>query len=125
MSTRSLISVQHHDGMVSTVYCHFDGYLSYNGKMLRQHYNSLAAAEDLVSGGDMSGLEANLADVEYYSRRGEDSPPMLHAGLDEAVAYSGSAGTEFHYIYANGEWNVVCEETLGKLRTVEYALSDG
>lgn len=40
MGTRSSITVKMTDGSFKSVYCHFDGYLDHNGKMLAGHYNS-------------------------------------------------------------------------------------
>lgn len=38
MTTRSLIGMQHGDGSITAIYCQCDGYPSYNGKVLRDHY---------------------------------------------------------------------------------------
>lgn len=38
MSTRSFICVEQDDGSYKGVYCHSDGYLTYNGAMLLDHY---------------------------------------------------------------------------------------
>ena len=34
MSTRSNIAIKRKNGTVESIYCHWDGYLSYNGKIL-------------------------------------------------------------------------------------------
>ena len=56
MSTRSDIIVQRADGKWHRIYCHSDGYLSHNGQILFDHYNSQAKAESLVQLGDLSLL---------------------------------------------------------------------
>jgi hypothetical protein len=56
MGTRSNIIVQRTDGKWHSVYCHWDGYLSHNGKILFEHYNSQKLAEGLVKLGDISSL---------------------------------------------------------------------
>jgi hypothetical protein len=38
MGTRSTIALEFADGTVEQVYCHWDGYLSNNGKILQAHY---------------------------------------------------------------------------------------
>ena len=38
MATRSTIAKLGKDGIIKAVYCHNDGYLEYNGKMLNEHY---------------------------------------------------------------------------------------
>jgi hypothetical protein len=58
MGTRSCIAVQHGD-TIKAVYCHWDGYLDHNGRILQQHYDS-AKANYLVALGDLSSLRAQL-----------------------------------------------------------------
>ena len=56
MATRSTIAVEHADGTVSQVYCHWDGYLTHNGQILLDHYDTQEKAEQLVSLGSISSL---------------------------------------------------------------------
>ena len=48
MSTRSYICMEVGDNRYKTIYCHFDGYLDYNGKMLTEYYNDRARVEKLL-----------------------------------------------------------------------------
>ena len=66
MSTNSTIAVQHLDGTVSAVYCHWDGYLSYNGRILIDHYNSLEMAERLVDNGNISLLGDTIDTTKFF-----------------------------------------------------------
>jgi hypothetical protein len=61
MGTRSNISVLEKNGKVKMIYCHWDGYPSWNGKVLLTAYNSEAQARELVSLGDISSLCAQIA----------------------------------------------------------------
>ena len=54
MGTRSCIAVDH-GGVIKAVYCHYDGYLEHNGKILYENYTS-ERANYLVSLGDLSEL---------------------------------------------------------------------
>ena len=54
MGTRSLIGKQLKDGSILGVYCHYDGYPEYNGRMLRDHFDTAAKVDKLIDGGDMS-----------------------------------------------------------------------
>ena len=54
MGTRSRIGVMHGDNCKS-VYCHWDGYLDHNGRILLEHYDS-SKANHLVALGDISSL---------------------------------------------------------------------
>ena len=109
MGTRSLIGKQLSDGSILGVYCHYDGYPAYNGRILRTHYNTIEKVRELIDGGDMSCARTNagwnnetLPEVGplYYSARGEDCPPRH----DETMTEFFNNGEEFGYIYQNGEW---------------------
>jgi hypothetical protein len=64
MGTRSRIGVMHGDKLKS-VYCHWDGYLSNNGKILQAHYDS-AKANHLVSLGDLSSLGTDIGQKHEF-----------------------------------------------------------
>ena len=107
MATRSTIAVIDNDGTVKQVYCHWDGYLSYNGRLLKQEYNSLKLANELVSFGDMSILAENINPTHpdhsydsaqegvcvYYGRdRGEsNTDPKVLKDLNDFLDKSGRA----------------------------------
>jgi hypothetical protein len=56
MSTRSYICKENEDGTITGSYCHCDGYLTYNGAMLLDHYNTKERVDKLLSFGNMSCL---------------------------------------------------------------------
>ena len=60
MSTRSYIAKQIGDNKYRTIYCHSDGYLTYNGAMLLDHYNSPEKLDELLRLGDLSCLGVNI-----------------------------------------------------------------
>ena len=39
MSTRSNIAIENQDGSITSLYCHFDGYLQHVGKILADNYS--------------------------------------------------------------------------------------
>lgn len=49
MSTRSLIAIKQTDGTVKSIYCHWDGYVSHNGRLLIEHYATPEAVEELLA----------------------------------------------------------------------------
>lgn len=71
MSTHSIISVVCRDGLVRSAYCHQDGYLQHNGRILVEHYNSQEKAEALIAPGNMSCLRARCDKPEGHTG---DSP---------------------------------------------------
>lgn len=60
LSTRSYICKENPDGTYTGIYCHSDGYLTYNGAMLLDHYNSRERVEKLISLGNLSCLNENI-----------------------------------------------------------------
>lgn len=56
MSTRSYILRENDDGSFDGIYCHQDGYLTYNGAMLIDHYKTKERVDKLMSLGHMSVL---------------------------------------------------------------------
>ena len=60
MSTRSLIAKQIGEDEYLTIYCHSDGYLTYNGAMLLDHYNTPEKVDALLELGDISSLRERL-----------------------------------------------------------------
>jgi hypothetical protein len=121
MGTRSRIGVMH-GGVCKSVYCHWDGYLEHNGRILLEHYNS-AKANHLVSLGDLSCLrrEVDFPDGEFhtfsspmenvtvfYGRdRDEDGTDFatdhtFETFFDRAVG----CGAEWYYVMQDGFWYV-------------------
>lgn len=56
MGTRSKIAIKKKDGKVESIYCHWDGYPSYNGKILKEHYNTVDKVQELIDLGSISSL---------------------------------------------------------------------
>src|SRR5574344_320538 len=56
MSTRSLICMQKDDDKYEAIYCHSDGYLTFNGAMLLDHYSDKDKLQKLLDLGNISCL---------------------------------------------------------------------
>ena len=56
MSTNSTIALEYADGTVEQVYCHWDGYLSHNGRILRDSYSDPFKLQRLIDLGNVSVL---------------------------------------------------------------------
>jgi hypothetical protein len=144
MGTRSDIIVERLDGTWKRVYCHWDGYISHNGKMLFEHYNSQERAEAVVAPGDMSSLHEKCDKPEghsyetkvpgysvYYGRdRGETDVDGTVGDSLSAVWPDGDTGTEYTYVYMKNprtdvrEWYVGdADEGSETLVRLEDALS--
>ena len=127
MGTRSRIAVMHGD-VVKSVYCHWDGYLSYNGKLLQEHYDS-TKANQLVALGDISSLKEEIGEKHAFSHFGTEMKQEEYdalygkmttfygrdrgeTGTDWKVAHTfkefleqvdGCCG-EYYYIMKDGVW---------------------
>jgi hypothetical protein len=60
MATRSRIAIENQDGTVSSVYSHWDGYPSHNGRVLFEHYKDSAKLKKLIDLGSLSILAENV-----------------------------------------------------------------
>ena len=123
MATRSIIAKLDDKG-VQAVYCHNDGYLSNNGKILDQHYQDEDKVDELLSLGDLSMINENigvkldfndydlfhkLKQCRFYNRdRGEnrakaevlkDETELLEFAFEQCDA-------DLVYMYAYGSWYV-------------------
>jgi hypothetical protein len=131
MGTRSRIGYELPDHSVVSVYCHWDGYVENNGKILVEHYQNREDVQELIDGGSMSSLRTthtwessalrdengkivedekgnwtytNTRDPQplYHSERGEVNEP-LHSSFDQFI--SGDMCEEYAYLYdLNGNW---------------------
>jgi hypothetical protein len=74
MGTRSTIALEFADGTVQQVYCHWDGYLEHNGKILAEHYMDPFKVRDLINLGGFSSLDSSVESTKStaYTQRGED-----------------------------------------------------
>lgn len=60
MATRSTIAIEYENGTVAQIYCHWDGYLEHNGKILNEHYTNVPKIAELIDLGDLSFLDAEI-----------------------------------------------------------------
>ena len=112
MGTRSRIGIELQDQSIVSVYCHYDGYPEFNGRVLRDNYDTVEKVKELIDGGNMSCTWTNAGwDNEtlpeigplYYTMRGEsleDNAPRLDEDMEEFF----SDGEEYSYIFRNGNW---------------------
>jgi hypothetical protein len=114
MATRSTISVVHADGTVTSVYCHSDGYLSNNGRLLVNHYNSQDLADLLVAGGDISSLGTSIGtkhdflqrtnSTTYYGRDRGSNNSAAQKFWNFSVFQNSQDWQEYNYLFVDGHW---------------------
>jgi len=108
MATRSIIAKLDDKG-VQAIYCHNDGYLSNNGKILDQHYADENKVDNLIAQGDVSSLRDTIADTTFYARdRGEENKEAtnLHNETKLLEFAFESCDAEVVYMFAYGSWYV-------------------
>ena len=133
MGTRSRIGIEMPDHTIVSVYCHWDGYVEHNGRILVEHYQNRQDVEELIDGGGISSLRTRqngwdlpnslkdengeyICDAEGNLMYENDRDPqplyytergeeldIRHTSFYEFV--SGDCGEEFAYLYdLNGNW---------------------
>ena len=96
MGTRSTIALEFADGTVEQVYCHWDGYLENNGKILFENYSDPFKLRDLIDLGDISSLGKEIGSKHPFSPHGSKED---EAAYDAAV----NAGATTFYGRDRGE----------------------
>ncbi len=120
MGTRSFITIKHKDNTYSGVYCHWDGSVEHNGKILKEDYQARSKVVDLIDGGDMSSLKTNTTwestfkedaytntresqPLYYYERGDEDVDPKHFKNHQQMYKYAKNCGCEFLYTFDDSE----------------------
>ena len=118
MSTRSMILREEEDGRYLGIYCHYDGHVEHNGRILTTHYKSRKKVCELLGLGDLSRLAPRLrprsdrphnfssaqSDVcVFFGRdRGEIVTRAEYVTLEKL---NKDGNIEFTYVYGlDGEW---------------------
>ena len=67
MATRSRIGVLNSDGTVDSIYVHWDGYTSHNGRTLVENYTDEVKIRELLELGDISSLGQEIGEKHPFS----------------------------------------------------------
>ncbi len=117
MATRSNIAMKTKDGKIVSVYCHWDGYVANNGKILLENYADISKIEALVALGSISSLGEVIGEQQdfddrstqkdewtlFYSRdRGEQLSIQEYADIPSWIADM----EEYAYLWNGTEWLV-------------------
>jgi len=117
MATRSNIAMKTAEGKIVSVYCHWDGYVANNGKILLENYTDIDKIEALVALGSISSLGTAIGDKQdfddrstqkdewtlFYSRdRGEQLSIQEYDDIPSWIADM----EEYAYLWNGQEWLV-------------------
>lgn len=147
MATRSTIAIEYADGTIGKIYCHWDGYLDHNGRILADHYSDPFKLQQLIDLGDVSSLRPEIGEQHAFSRLDtsmpEDEYERLYGNMTtfygrdrgesgcEARNYDSfddylvnSQMEEYNYVLRrDGRWYVEYYATEGGYITLEDALT--
>lgn len=114
MSTSCIISAIQPDSTYKSIYCHWDGYPSHVGQILRDHYTDPDKINALIALGNLSSLYENLEPegkhsfekpekgvaVAYHRDRGE---PFKDLGISATLGLI-SCTQSYAYAWDGKEW---------------------
>ena len=103
MGTRSNIAYEKPNGKVVVMYCHYDGYPEYNGRVLQEHYSHPTQAKALVDNGYQSGLKETIEESNE-SRVHKEEPTTYNSVHNFLLDLQGDV--EWVYLFTNNEWKV-------------------
>lgn len=123
MATRSRIALKNNKGQYESIYCHYDGYVEHNGKMLKEHYNNFYKILGLISLGDISSLRQEVeipenevhtfdnplkeVTVAYHRDREEDFNNCTFNHLYDMVSHCYNEYEEYLYFYEGDKWSYI------------------
>lgn len=138
MATRSTIAIEYLDGTVKQVYCHFDGYLEHNGKILQENYTNPTKLNCIMELGDLSVLSKNIGtqhdfddntydQCKFYSRDRNEIGTEAKSFIDFNDYLQNMQSEDFNYIlrFINGNsvWFVSHYDSNGKFEPLSFALT--
>lgn len=104
MATRSSIAKMHEDGKIEVVYCHWDGYLENNGKLLKKYYNSQEMVDKLLEQGDLSSLSDSIETSQFYIRDRKEDRQKCLADKVNFEEYQKNHCQEYNYLWRDSKW---------------------
>lgn len=119
MATRSRIAIENENGSVFSIYSHWDGYPSHNGKILLEHFTDREKVKRLIELGNISSLAPELEAPEgsghtfenpvkgvvvaYGRDRGEENQQAKSDG--SRLLFLRSDVQQYGYLFTKeGEW---------------------
>jgi len=126
MGTRSRIGVMHGE-VCKSVYCHWDGYLEHNGRILQEYYDS-AKANNLVALGDLSALRPNIGEAHAFSQfefEGIDREDFIRKTEDMCTFYGRDRGEEGVEFKSDLTFEAFFERAEGTGAEWYYVMRDG
>lgn len=87
MGTSSRIGIENEDGTITSIYCHWDGYVSHVGNILMNFYGDPAKIHELMKLGDLSCIDKEIGEKHNFNNH-------LDEHEDWCLAYGRDRGEE-------------------------------
>ena len=130
MATRSTIGLEADDGTIESIYCHWDGDPSNNGKLLLEYYKETPKIEQLLSLGSISVLAPEIGEQHDFDnpndgwvvsygrdRKEEDVESTVSKNREDFL----SGGESYNYLFSKeGQWLVSYFDSSGFIPLVEH-----
>jgi hypothetical protein len=117
VGTRSTINIENADGTVTSMYCHWDGYISHHGPILLNFYETEVKVRALLELGSLSVLGKEIGKKHDFDKPPREADEWCRShlrdrGEKDAVTKDFESipaidGEEFNYIFRlDGKWYV-------------------
>ena len=104
MGTPSMIGILNEDGSVTATYCHYDGYLAHNGRVLVEHYNTPERARAVSIAGYFSSLSEDFVESLESAVHKNEKPVVYDSVKVYMKCGYNHAGAEYLYIFDGEAW---------------------
>ena len=123
MATRSTIALEFADGTVGQIYCHWDGSLAHNGKILLNHYMDPFKVRQLIDLGTLSSLRPEIGQEHKFNGTDNGNWCLFYgrdgkvAGLDVDFDTTAHYFTDYEHFLVDGgqeEYDYILRQVDGK-----------
>jgi hypothetical protein len=116
MGTISMIALEMPNKEIRSIYCHWDGYLSGNGRTLLEHYQDITKIEALLNEGNISSLGKEIGEkhnfngdrpegfTTFYGRDRGDKDMESVVVKNERAFWNDMEGSGYFYLFRDGKW---------------------
>ena len=124
MATRNRIAIENQDGTVISIYCHWDGHIETNGKILFENYDR-EKTEQLIALGNISSLDKTIEDtVAYHRDQGDDLMQKLYLDVEDLFECGFNVGEEYVYCLTKDNVWLVNEYGSNNVAVLKEALEE-
>lgn len=107
MGTNSAIGIKT-DNVIYAIHCQWDGYLDYNGRILKKHYNA-EKTKQLIVRGSLSSLDKTIKKCSFYIRDMNKNvppgPPYICIKNEfDFISHDRFRFCEYFYLFKNNIW---------------------